>query len=122
MLLHVFGHVEAHHRVLTVEQIFGQRFRKLSLAHAGRAQEHERAHRAIRVLQPGSPNPARERRTAVATACTASAWPTTRLARASSIFSSFSFSPSSILSTGMPVQRETTWAMWLAVTASSLIS
>ena len=33
--------------------------------------------------------------------------------------SSFSRSPSSILSTGMPVQRETTWAMCSGVTASS---
>jgi hypothetical protein len=35
--------------------------------------------------------------------------------------SSFSRSPSSILSTGMPVQRDTTCAMWLSVTASSII-
>ena len=70
----------------------------------------------------GSCRPARERRTAVATARTASAWPTTRLPRLSSIFRSLSFSPSSILSTGTPVQRDTTCAMWLAVTASSIIS
>jgi hypothetical protein len=54
----------------------------------------------------GSCRPARARRTAVETASTASAWPTTRLARLSSMRSSFSFSPSSILSTGTPVQRD----------------
>jgi hypothetical protein len=58
----------------------------------------------------GSCRPARERRTAVETARTASAWPMTRLPIASSILRSFSFSPSSILSTGTPVQRDTTWA------------
>ena len=54
MLLHVFGHVEADHRGLVVEQIFGQRLGQLGLADAGRAQEHERAHRAVRVLQAGA--------------------------------------------------------------------
>ncbi len=56
--------------------------------------------------------------TAVETDFTASAWPTTRLPIASSIFRSFSFSPSSMRSTGMPVQRDTTAAMLSAVTAS----
>src|SRR5207253_204362 len=59
----------------------------------------------------GSCRPARERRTAVATARTASAWPTTRLPSWPSIFRSLSFSPSSILSTGTPVQRDTTCAI-----------
>ena len=59
----------------------------------------------------GSCRPARARRTAVETALTASSWPMTRLAIASSMRSSLSFSPSSILSTGTPVQRETTPAM-----------
>ena len=58
----------------------------------------------------GSCKPALARLTAVETARTASAWPTTRLANASSICSSLSRSPSSILSTGMPVQRDTTCA------------
>ncbi len=35
---------------------------------------------------------------------------------------SFSFSPSSILSTGTPVQRDTTCATWSAVTASSTMA
>jgi hypothetical protein len=68
----------------------------------------------------GSCKPARARRTAVETASTASRCPTTRRAIASSILRSFSRSPSSILSTGTPVQRETTPAMWFGVTASSM--
>ena len=56
----------------------------------------------------GSCKPARARRTAVETACTASFWPMTRLASSSSMRSSLSFSPSSMRSTGTPVQRETT--------------
>ncbi len=43
----------------------------------------------------------------------------TRLVICSSILSSFSRSPSIMRSTGMPVQRDTTPAIWLAVTASS---
>ena len=70
----------------------------------------------------GSCSPARARRTAVDTALTASAWPTTRVPICSSMRRSFSFSPSSMRSTGMPVQRETTCAMWLAVTASSTMA
>ena len=54
MLLHVFGHVDANHRGLVVEQIFGQRLGQFGLADAGGAQEHERAHRAVRILQPGA--------------------------------------------------------------------
>ncbi len=59
----------------------------------------------------GSERPARERRMALLTAATASSCPTTRACRRSSILSSFSFSPSSILATGMPVQREMTSAI-----------
>ena len=64
----------------------------------------------------GSARPARERRMALATMCTASSWPTTRLASASSMRSSFSFSPSSILATGMPVHFDTTSAISSSVT------
>ena len=67
----------------------------------------------------GSCNPARARRTAVDTALTASAWPTTRLESTSSMRSSLSRSPSSIRSTGMPVQRDTICATWFAVTLAS---
>jgi hypothetical protein len=69
----------------------------------------------------GSCKPARARRTAVDTARTASSWPTTRRRSASSMARSFSRSPCSIRSTGMPVQRDTTWATWFSVTASSTI-
>ncbi len=48
----------------------------------------------------------------------ASSWPITRARSASSMCSSFSRSPSSILSTGMPVQRDTTAAMSSSVTSS----
>jgi hypothetical protein len=69
----------------------------------------------------GSCNPARARRTACDTAWTASPWPTTRLASSSSMRNSLSRSPSSILSTGMPVQRDTICATWSGVTISSTI-
>ena len=36
MLLHVFRHVDAHHRVLVVEQEIGERLGELGLADAGR--------------------------------------------------------------------------------------
>ena len=39
---------------LVVEQIFGQRLGQLGLADAGRAQEHERADRPVRILQAGA--------------------------------------------------------------------
>ena len=62
--------------------------------------------------------PARERRTALAIARSASSWPTTRRRNSSSRFASFLVSLSSILVTGMPVQRETTAAMSCSVTSS----
>ena len=72
----------------------------------------------------GSESPARERRTALDTAVTASSWPTTRACSASSMRSSLSRSPSSILDTGMPVHLETTSATSSSVTLlrSSLVS
>ncbi len=60
----------------------------------------------------GSCNPARDRRTAADTAATASSWPMTRLPSSASMLSSLPRSPSSILSTGTPVQRDTTPAMF----------
>ena len=54
MLLHVLRHVDADERALVVEQEFGQRLRELGLADAGRAEEHERADRPVRILQPGA--------------------------------------------------------------------
>ena len=49
--LHELAHVEADHRVLVVEQHLRQRLAKLGFAHAGGAEEDERADRAVRVLQ-----------------------------------------------------------------------
>jgi hypothetical protein len=53
VLLHVLGHVEADERALGAEEERGQRARDLGLAHAGGAEEQERAHRAVRVLEAG---------------------------------------------------------------------
>ena len=66
----------------------------------------------------GSCNPARERRTALATACKPSSCPITRLRRFSSIATSFCISPSSILETGTPVHFATTSAMSSSSTSS----
>ena len=106
VLLHVFGHVDAHHRGLVVEQERRERLGQFGLADAGRPQEHERADRPVRVLQAGAGAPHRGRnrasppRSGRRRACAIS----------SSILSSLSRSPSSILSTGTPVQRDTTCA------------
>src|SRR5207249_4134191 len=42
VLLHVLGHVEPHHRLLVVEQEFGEGARGLGLADPGRTEEDER--------------------------------------------------------------------------------
>ena len=62
--------------------------------------EEEEASRSGR---SGSWSPARERRSAFETASTASSWPITRSCRRSSMWISFSTSPSSSCETGMPV-------------------
>src|SRR5207244_1696824 len=54
VLLHELRHVDAHHRTLVVEQEFGERLGELGLADAGRPEEQERAHRPVRILQPGA--------------------------------------------------------------------
>ena len=54
VLLHVFRHVDAHHRVLVVEQERRQRLGQLGLADARGPEEHERADRPVRVLQAGA--------------------------------------------------------------------
>src|SRR4051794_28260086 len=51
VLLHVLGHVDAHHRVLVTEEELGQGPGQLRLADARRAEEHERARGPLRVLQ-----------------------------------------------------------------------
>ena len=62
-LLHVLGHVDAHHGLLAVEQVLGQRLRQFGLAHARGAQEQK----ASRWGGSGSESPARLRRMAPAT-------------------------------------------------------
>ena len=69
----VLGHVEPHHRSLVVEHELRERAGELGLPDPGRAEEDERADRAVRILDPE-----RARRSAFATASTARAWPTTR--------------------------------------------
>ena len=67
--------------------------------------------------RPGSPKPERARRTASATAFTASDCPTTRAAKRSSMRTSLARSPSNIRCTGMPVHAATTLAMSSSVTS-----
>ena len=57
----VLGHVEPDHRALVVEHELRERARELGLADAGRAEEDERADRAVRILQPGARAPERVR-------------------------------------------------------------
>ena len=54
MLFLVLGHVDAHHRLLVVEQEFGEGAGQLGLADAGRTEEQEAAERAVGILQPGA--------------------------------------------------------------------
>src|SRR5438105_2935205 len=54
MLLHVLRHVEANQRVIAAEQEVRERARQLCLADAGRPEEHEAAHRPVRVLESGA--------------------------------------------------------------------
>ena len=51
-LLHVLAHVDAHDVALVVEQELGERLGQLGLADAGRAEEQERADRAVRIAEP----------------------------------------------------------------------
>ena len=69
----------------------------------------------------GSATPARARRTASDTACTARVWPITRLPSSSSIRSSLAVSPSSSRPAGMPVQEDTTSATSSGPTSSFTI-
>ncbi len=54
VLFHELAHVDADHGVAAVEQELGQRLAQLGLAHAGRAQEQERAAGPVRVGQAGT--------------------------------------------------------------------
>ena len=57
VLLAVFGHINAHQRVLVVEQEFGQRFGELGFAYTGGAEEDKRTRRALGVFQAGAAAP-----------------------------------------------------------------
>ena len=111
VLLHVLRHVDAHHRVLVVEQKLGERARSLGLSNAGRTEEDERADRPIRILKSGARAPHRVRHRF------APLRPDRSRARAApdSSFVSRSRSPSIMRVTGMPVHRATTSAMSSAV-------
>ena len=74
--------------------------------------------RNVPIGRSGSCSPARERRSALATALTASSWPITRWCRRSSMWTSFSISPSSSRVTGTPVHLETISATSSASTSS----
>ena len=49
-----FAHVDTDHGPLVVEHELGERLRELRLADTGRAEEHERPDRAVRVGEPGT--------------------------------------------------------------------
>ena len=53
-LLHVFGHVDAHHCFFVVEQISSECSCEFSLANARRPKEHERADWSIGIGEPGA--------------------------------------------------------------------
>ncbi len=105
--------------VLVVEQELRQRFGQLGLADAGRPQEHERADRPVR-------DPAgRHARAAHRGRNRPHGLGLTDHALADLLLhlkELFAASPSSMRSTGTPVQRDTTCAIWLAVTASSTLA
>src|SRR5262249_56296660 len=50
-VFHGLRHVDGDERVLVTEEVFGERARQLRLADTGRAEEDERADRALGVLQ-----------------------------------------------------------------------
>jgi hypothetical protein len=54
VFLLILGHVDAHHRVLIVEQELRERTGELGLADARRSQKDETAQRAVRILQSGA--------------------------------------------------------------------
>ena len=51
VLLHVLAHVDAHDRLLRVEQVVGERLAELGLADAGRAEEEKRPDRPVRLAE-----------------------------------------------------------------------
>ena len=113
VLLHVFRHIESHHRAFVIKQKLRERPCRFSLADARRPKN---------INEPtgrfGSCKPARARRTAFATASSASSCPITRRLRLLSIWISFCISPSSIFDTGTPVHFATTSATSSSSTSS----
>ena len=115
MLLHVLAHVDAHHGLLVVEEELGQRARGFGFAHARRSEENEtepigpladrsspRANGEWRWRRRSARRPGRPRARAAA----------------SSIWTSFFTSPSSMRETGMPVHLLTILAMSSSSTSS----
>ena len=49
VLLHVFAHVDPHHRLLGIEELGGQGLGELGLAHAGGAEKQEAGDRSVRI-------------------------------------------------------------------------
>ena len=49
--LHVLGHVQPQQGIVVVEQVFGERLGQLGLAHAGRAEEQERANGSLGIAK-----------------------------------------------------------------------
>ena len=80
-----------------------------------------RGRRTSTIGRFGSCRPERARRRAFETASIAASWPTTRSWRRSSMWTSFSTSPSSSLSVGIPVHCATTAAMSSSSTSSLTI-
>ena len=56
-LLHVLAHVDAHQRLLVIEQELGESSCELRLPHAGRAKEDERADGPLGILEAGPRSP-----------------------------------------------------------------
>ena len=54
VLFHEFRHVDAHHRLVVIKEVFRQRLGQFGLAHAGRPEEQEAAQRTAFVLQTGA--------------------------------------------------------------------
>ena len=54
MLLHVLGHVQAHHVLLVVEKVFGEGAREFGLTHAGRSKEYEASDGPVGIFQSGA--------------------------------------------------------------------
>ena len=114
VLLHVLGHIDAHHGFIVVEHELGERSAPV------RSCRRRSGPRKMKLPMGrlGSLRPARLRRMALATSDTASFWPITRSCSRSSMWISFWTSPSSMRATGMPVHLATI----LAISSSSISS